>query len=345
MQLTLTDFVFDQNSTTEALTPRAANTIDIDANVIAYIVEGMAKNTAWKSANDIEKNPEKEEWMMEDKPTAEGASSGANTMSDPLTCRILENKMIWLLGKIHCGETRHTLIGIEDAVAAATAEHGWKSPSSSIAGVKGTVSDSSQGSPPQPQAAGMAGKISSQSLASSKALNSTDSAAEQVVMGVVDKTVADDNEAASVGGSARLKGSISPIDDFVGLDVPHDANESDRVGQKFDDMVARAQAFRLAEIEAELDSHLDAALQASHARPALSGAPAASLSQASGDQNAPTGPSSRAVGHSAGAEELEWFLDEPLGSPRSGSDQIRSPGSSRSGSEQMQSPRQKSQAQ
>lgn len=342
MHLTLTDFVFDQNPTTEVFTPRAANTIDIDANVIAYIVEGMAKYTAWKSANDSEKNPEKEEWMMEDQPTAKSASSGVTTRSDPLTCRILENKIIWLLGKIHCGET---LIGIEDAVAAAAAEHGWTSPSSSIAGVKGTVSDSSQGSPPQPQAAGMAGKISSQSLASSKALNSTDSAADQVVMGVVDKTVADDNEAASVGGSARLKGSFSPIDDFVGLDVPHDANESDRVGQKFDDMVARAQAFRLAEIDAELDSHLDAALQVSHARPALCGAPAAAVSQASGDQNAPTGPSSRAVGHSAGAEELEWFLDEPLGSPRSGSDQIRSPGSSRSGSEQMQSPRQKSQAQ
>lgn len=302
-------------------TPSSANTIA--ANIIAYIVD-MVKYRAKKSANDVRKGPE-EECVMEDKPTAKGAFSVANTKSDPLTDENLTVKMVRLLGTIYCPpgnapwgtqsnilgsedavdreEARPAFIGLDDAVASAADEDGWSSPSSSMAGIAGSVSDSNQGSPAQPQAADMPGKISSQGPASSQAVNSTGSAAEQVVMGMVNKTVADDNEAVSVGGSARLEGSFSPVDDLVDLDVTHDATEPERVGHQFDNMLARDQVSRVAAIEAALDA----------------------AAQVASDQNAPTVASPGGVGEPAGDEELEWFLDEPLGSPRSGSEQMKSP--------------------
>lgn len=259
---------------------------------------------------------------MDDKPTAKGAFSVANTKSDPLTDENLTVKMVRLLGTIYCPpgdapwetlssiigyedavdreEVRPAFIGLDDAVASAADEDGWSSPSSSIAGIAGSVSDSSQGSPARPHAADTPGKISSQGLASSQAVNSIGSAAEQVAMSTVDETVADDNEAVSIGGSTRLEGSFSPVDDLVDLDVPHDANEPERVGHQFDDMLARDQASRVAAIEAALDA----------------------AAQATSDRNAPTDASPGEVGESAGDEELEWFLDEPLGSPRSDSEQM-----------------------
>lgn len=333
-QLILTNsvFVFHQKSNAETFTPRVANILS--ANDIVRIIKGKAKESVKRNASD-----------SGEVPTAEGASWLTKAKKYSLDDEILTVKMVMLLGTIHCPrvysaatyETVPSIAGFEaivadtaavDATAAAATEPASNCSECSNAAVAG----SSRGSESPDHLADMAAMDDARRLDYSQELEATGAIIEQPIPGIVGQTITD-NESALLGSAAPPEDGSSPVDVVVALDVPDDGTESSRLGQNFDDMLARRYETRVTTIEAQLDienAALDAALQAAHARRITRGAPASAPVQAADNQHVPSGPSPRAAGDPAGGEELEWFLDE-------------SPGNARPGSEQAQSPRQKSQ--
>lgn len=73
-----------------------------------------------------------------------------------------------------------------------------------------------------------------------------------------DGAVKDDSETAVAGTSARRQGLPHPCHAAIALSVDHDADESGRGSQQFDEMIARTHAARLATIEAALDNQISA---------------------------------------------------------------------------------------
>lgn len=332
-QLILTNsvFVFHQNSNVENFTPRVANTLD--ANDIVRIIKGKAKESVKRNASD-----------SGEVPTAEGASWLTKAKKYSLDDEILAVKMVMLLGTIHCPrvysaatyETVPSIAGLEDvvtdtaadAIAAAATESASNCSECSNAAVAG----SSRGSESPDHLADMGDMGDARRLDHCQELNSTGAVVEQPTSKITGQPI-NDNESALLGSAAPPEDGSSPVDAVVALDVPDDGTESSRLGQNFDDMLARRYETRVATIEAQLDienAALDAALQAAHAQRITRGAPSPAPVQAAGNQHVPSGPLPRATVDPAGGEELEWFLDE-------------SPGNARPGSEQTQSPRQKSQ--
>lgn len=235
--------------------------------------------------------------------------------SDPLAERVLAIKMAALLGTIECPDAySEAPQGLPSGLV------GANSPNSSTGGVAG--SDPGHNSLDwSADIADMA--MSSQALGSPVA---ADTSVENLVLEDVDTTVPDDTETAAVGNTATPEGS--PLDTVVALSGLYDANESGRLGQDFDDRIARAHAARVAAIEAELASQhvdLEAALSAHHAGRTTRGVPVAVSEQAARNQIASAGPSRREAGDSAGDDEMDWLLDEFPVSPRPGSKEAQSP--------------------
>lgn len=310
----------------ENFTPRVANTLD--ASDIVRIIKGKAKESVKRNVSDSEKVYEKGERIMEDMPTAMGASWLTNTTEYPLEDKILTVKMVMLLGSIQCPPlysaatyeiASSIAAGLEDVVADTAADDAAAAAATEPASTcsecsNAAVAGSSRGSESPDPLADMAGMNDAHRLNYSQEPESTGAIIEQPTSEIAGQTI-NDNESALLSSAARPEDGVSPVDAVVALDVPGDADESSRPGQNFDDMLARRYETRVADIEALLDienAAIHAALQAAHDRRIAGGAPVADPVQA------------------AHEEELEWFLDE-------------SPGNSRPDPEQAQSPRQKSQ--
>lgn len=293
------------------------------------IIKGKAKESVKRNASDSVKAYEKGDRIMEDMPTAMGASWLTNTTEYPLEDKILTVKMVMLLGSIQCPPlysaatyeiASSIAAGLEDVVAdtaaddAAAAAAATEPASTCSECSNAAVAGSSRGSESPDPLADMAGMNDAHRLNYSQEPESTDAIIEQPTSEITGQTI-NDNESALISSAARPENGVSPVDAVVALDVPGDADESSRPGQNFDDMLARRYETRVADIEALLDienAAIHAALQAAHDRRIARRAPVADAVQA------------------AHEEELEWFLDE-------------SPGNARPDSEQAQSPRQKSQ--
>lgn len=293
------------------------------------------------------------EGMEESYVVAKKAPWAAMIKNDPLAERVLAIKIAMLLGTIVCpnayGEaSQEPIPGIQGsegatataaAAAAAAAEPdvegtqspahasgGWDSPSSSTAGVAG--SDPGQASPGHlaDMAAGH-----DQTLTSSQVLGSpdtADAAVKQAALEAAEATDKEETETAGAGSSAPAEGLSLALDDVVALGVADVADDSGRVGQHFDEIVAHTHAARVAAIEAALASqneNLGAALNARRAGHTTRGEPAAVSALASRNQSAPSGPAQREAGDSAGDEEMDWLLDEFPVSPRPGSEEAASP--------------------
>lgn len=311
----------------ETFAPRVANTLD--ASDIVRIIKGKGKESVKRNASDSRKVYEKGERIMEDMPTAMGASWLTNTTKQTLEDMILTVKMVILLGSIQCPPVYSAATyeiassiaaGLEDVVADtaaadATAAAAATEPASACSECSNAaVAGSSRGSESPDPLADMAGMNDAHRLNYSQEPESTGAIIGQPTPEIAGQTI-NDNESALFSSAARPEDGVSPVDAVVALGVPDDTNESSSLGQNFDDILAHRYETRVAEIDALLDSEnaaLDAALQAAHDRRIARGTSVADPVQA------------------AREEELEWFLDE-------------SSGNARPGSEQAQSPRQKSQ--
>lgn len=311
----------------QTFAPRVANTLD--ASDIVRIIKGKAKESVKGNASGSGKVYEKGQRIMEDMPTAMGASWLTNTTDHSLEDKILTVKMVILLGSIQCPPVYSAATyeiassiaaGLEDVVADTAADDAAAAatePDSTCSECSNAaVAGSSRGSESPDPLADMVSTGDIRMLDHSEGLDATGVIIEQPASEIAGQTI-NDNESSLFGAAARPEDGVSPVDAVVALDVPDDANGSNRLGQNFDDMLARRYEARVAEIEGLLDSEnaaIHAALQAGHDRRIARGAPVVDPVQ------------------SAHEEELECCLDESPGNAHPGSEQ-----------EQAQSPRQESQ--